>query len=188
MELLGLDIGFGFTKATNGRDHLMFKSLIGEAEELQFRSDFALTSAAESLHVTIDGKSYFVGDFAEKQSNVRHYTLDQDKLINDFLKVLSLTVVGLFSEKYVPLHLVSGLPVVYFRDYREKFSQVLMGHHELTFHKPDGTEVERRLNISKLRMVPQPFGSLLNHLLDENGKMANRELARQKVGGVDIGF
>ncbi len=188
MDVLGMDIGFGFTKTTNGREHLMFKSLIGEAEEVQFQSAFALTSMTDSLHVTIDGKDYFVGDYAEKQSNVRHYTLDQEKLITDFLKVLSLTIIGLFSEKFIPLNIVSGLPVVYFREHKKKFSDTLKGHHEITYHKPDGSETLRRVNINIVRMVPQPFGSLVNLLLDERGKMTNREMARQKVGVLDIGF
>ncbi len=188
MEVLGLDIGFGFTKATNGREHLMFKSLIGEAEEIQFLSDFAMAPLTESLHVTIDGKEYFVGDYAEKQSNVRHYTLDQDKLITDFLKILSLTITGLFSETFVPINVVSGLPVVYFREYKEKFSKILLGSHEIVYRKPDGSEAVRRININKIRMIPQPFGSLLNHILNERGKMMEKDLARQKVGVVDIGF
>ncbi|MCK7469936.1 MAG: hypothetical protein MZU95_03365 [Desulfomicrobium escambiense] len=28
MEILGIDIGFGFTKATNGTDTIIFKSLL----------------------------------------------------------------------------------------------------------------------------------------------------------------
>ena len=188
MNFIGLDIGFGFTKATNGKDYLMFKSLIGEAEEIQFLSELALTSLTESLHVTIDSNHYFLGDYAEKQSSVRHYTLDQDKLVTDFLKVLALTAIGLLSEKYVPLHVVSGLPVMYYQEYKEKFGQILLGHHEITYHKPDGQEIIRRINISKIRMIPQPFGSLLNILLNERGKMVNRDLAKQKVGVVDIGF
>ena len=116
MEVLGLDIGFGFTKVASNNEHLMFKSLIGNAEEIQFKSKFALTSAAESIHVTIDGNDYFIGEYAEKQSTVRHYTLEQDKLTTNFLKVLSLTAIGLLTEKYVPLKIVSGLPVLYFSD------------------------------------------------------------------------
>ncbi len=188
MEVLGLDIGFGFTKAANGREHLMFKSLLGDAEEIQFMSDFALTSPTDSLHVAVDGNEYFVGDYAEKQSTVRHYTLEQEKLVTDFLKVLSLTAIGLLTEKYVPLQVVSGLPVMYFREYKDKFSKTLLGHHEIPYLRPDGQQVLRRLNIGKIRMIPQPFGSLLNILLDDRGRMINRDLSRQKVGVVDIGF
>ena len=36
MEILGIDIGFGFTKATNGKDFLVFKSVLGEATDIQF--------------------------------------------------------------------------------------------------------------------------------------------------------
>jgi len=188
MEVLGLDIGFGFTKAANGREHLMFKSLIGDAEEIQFKSNFTMTSPTECLHVTIDGNDYFVGEYAEKQSTVRHYTLEQDKLTADFLKVLSLTAIGLMTEKYVPLNVVSGLPVLYFRDYSEQYKKILAGHHEIIYHQPDGQQIQRRLNINKVRMIPQPYGSMMNILLNDRGKMTNRDLAKQKVGVVDIGF
>ncbi len=188
MEVLGLDVGFGFTKVAYNKVHLMFKSLIGNAEEIQFRPNFEPASTTESLHVTIDGIDYFVGEYAEKQSTVRHYTLEQDKLTTNFLKVLSLTAIGLLAEKYVPLHVVSGLPVVYFSEYNEQYKKILLGHHEITFHHPNGKDIQRRLNISKIRMVPQPYGSMMDILLNYSGKMTNRDLAKQKVGVVDIGF
>lgn len=188
MGVLGLDIGFGFTKVAMDNKHLMFKSLIGSVEEILFKSNFTLASATESIHVTIDGNDYFIGEYAEKQSSVRHYTLEQDKLTTNFLKVLSLTAIGLVNEKYVPLKVVSGLPVLYFRDYSEQYRKILTGHHEITFHQPDGKGILRRLNISEVRMVPQPYGSMMNILLNDRGKIANRDLARQKVGVVDIGF
>ncbi len=35
MEVLGIDIGFGFTKATDGDETLIFKSLFGFTHKLQ---------------------------------------------------------------------------------------------------------------------------------------------------------
>ena len=70
MEVLGIDIGFGFTKATDGRKSIIFKSLFGEAVGLQFWADFGNPSPNGYYHVTIDGKSYFIGELAEQQSNV----------------------------------------------------------------------------------------------------------------------
>jgi plasmid segregation protein ParM len=64
----------------------------------------------------------------------------------------------------------------------------LTGHHDITFHKPDGTKITRKININKVRMMPQPLGSIFNLLMDDNGKIVNKELAKQKVGVVDIGF
>ena len=85
MELLGIDVGFGFTKVTSGAKSLIFKSLLGEAADIQFRTDIGDGSLMKNLHVTINSKSYFIGDYAEQQSNSRQFTLDNDKLISEFL-------------------------------------------------------------------------------------------------------
>jgi plasmid segregation protein ParM len=117
MEILGIDVGFGFTKATNGKEFIIFKSLFGEATDIQFRMSIGEASFAKSLHVTIDDQSYFIGDFAEQQSNVLQFTLDQEELLAEFLRVLALTAAGSITEKYVPMNVVSGLPIGYLRQY-----------------------------------------------------------------------
>lgn len=188
MEVLGIDIGFGFTKATNGKEFLMFKSLLGEAAEIPFRTNFANPSFTENLHVTVDEETYFVGDFAERQSDVRQSTLDQQMLIDEFVKVLALTAIGIFSEKYVPMNIVSGLPVGYFTQFKEPFVKALLGHHTLNYHKADGSKVTRRININRIRMIPQPLGSVLNLLMNDHGKIIDKDLSKKKIGVVDIGF
>ncbi len=76
MQVLGIDIGFGFTKATDGKETVIFKSIYGDANEIQFWADFGDNSPIDHLHVTIDGKSYYIGDLAEQQSGVLNFTLD----------------------------------------------------------------------------------------------------------------
>lgn len=192
MEVLGIDIGFGFTKATNGKDTLIFKSLFGEAAELQFWADFGAEGSTDHIHVTIDGESYFVGDLAEQQSSVLHYTLDQEKLITEYVKILSLTVAGMFIPENesinAPINVVSGLPIGSFKENHERFNELLTGRHTVTYHSHDGRESTKKITINKVRMLPQPMGSLLNLMMDENGKILDKELAGQKVGLVDIGF
>ena len=39
-QILGIDIGFGFTNATNGRDTIIFKSLSGDANDIQVLGRF----------------------------------------------------------------------------------------------------------------------------------------------------
>ena len=192
MEVLGIDIGFGFTKATNGKDTLIFKSLFGDATDLQFWMDFGEGSLTDFFHVTIDGKSYFIGDLAEQQSTVLNFTLDQEKLISEFVKILSLTVAGVFLKKdsaiNVPINVVSGLPISYFKHNHQRFNEILTGHHKVTYHQHDGGKVVKEIYINKIRMLPQPLGSVLNLLMDDKGKIVNVDMARQKVGVVDIGF
>jgi plasmid segregation protein ParM len=192
MKVLGIDIGFGFTKATNGRDTMVFKSLFGDASDLQFWMDFGPQGISDFFNVTIDGRSYFIGDLAEQQSNVLNFTLDQEKLINEFVKILALTVTGVFQDKdaeiNVPINVVSGLPIGHFKNNHERFNEILTGHHKVIYHQPDGSRISKEIYINKVRMVPQPLGSILNLLMDDHGKIVNADLARQKIGVVDIGF
>jgi len=192
MKVLGIDIGFGFTKATNGNDTKIFKSIFGDATDLQFWMDFGEQSVPDFFHVTVDGKSYFIGDLAEQQSNVLNFTLDQEKLISEFVKILALTVAGVFLKKdaeiNVPINVVSGLPIGHFKNNHERFNEILTGHHKVTYHQYDGSKVVKEIYINKVRMLPQPLGSILNILMDDYGKITNMDLARQKIGVVDIGF
>ena len=192
MEVLGIDIGFGFTKATDGKETLIFKSLFGDATDLQFWVDFGDASLSNYFNVTIDGKSYFIGDLAEQQSNVISFTLDQEKLISEFVKVLSLTVAGVFLDEEssinVPINIVSGLPIGYFKHNHKRFNEILTGHHKISYLQPDGGRIAKEIYINKVRMLPQPLGTILNLLMDDRGKIVNNELAKQKVGVVDIGF
>lgn len=188
MEVLGIDIGFGFTKVAGGKDPLIFKSILGDVTHLQFWSDFSEVSPAEYFHVTIDGKTYFVGALAENQSNVRHFTLDQDKLISDFVKILALTAVGFMGTENEPINVVSGLPIIYFKEKKDAFTEILKGKHEIIFTQPDGKTVRKLISIDKVCMLPQPIGSALNVVLNDDGKLIDQDLAKKKVGVIDIGF
>jgi len=192
MQVLGIDIGFGFTKATNGKDTVIFKSLFGDASDIQFWADFGDSRPTDHIHVSIDGKAYFIGDLAEQQSSVLNYTLDQEKLITDFVPTLTLTVAGLLIKNggniNVPVNIVSGLPIGFFKAHQKRFNDLLTGHHSVTYHGTDGRETTKEIYINKVRMLPQPLGSLLNLLMDDTGKIVNQTLANQKVGVIDIGF
>ena len=192
MQVIGIDIGFGFTKATNGKDTFIFKSIFGEDADIQFWADFGDDTPTDHIHVTIDGKSYFIGDLAEQQSSVLHFTLDQEKLITDYVKILTLAVAGMFIDQggasNVPINVVSGLPIGFFKQNHERFNELLTGHHRVTYHSQNGEETTKELHINKVRMLPQPLGSVLNLLMDDNGKIVNKTLANQKIGVVDIGF
>ena len=39
-----------------------------------------------------------------------------------------------------------------------------------------------------MRVIPQPFGSMYDMVLDDAGKVGDRQLLQQKIGIVDIGF
>jgi plasmid segregation protein ParM len=192
MHVLGIDIGFGFTKATNGKETLIFKSLLGDATEIQFWADFGDAAPTDHIHVTIDEKSYFIGDLAEQQSSVLQFTLDQERLLTDYVKFLALTGAGMLlpdeASSSVPFNVVSGLPIGYFKENHKRFNDLLVGHHTVTYHSPDGRQTDQKISINEVRMLPQPMGTILNLLMDERGKIIENDLAQKKIGVIDIGF
>lgn len=188
MDVIGIDVGFGFTKASNGQENVIFKSLIGEQADIQFQTEFEDLSQDKNLHIKIEDEPYFVGDLAEKQSTVREFTLDQSKLIANHLKVLALTATSACAGDNVSLHVVSGLPVTYFKRDSKKFRDQLTGTHNLTTYNRSGKSASKIVHIASVKLVPQPMGSFFNLLMDSTGHIVNRQLTKQKVGIVDIGF
>ena len=188
MDVAGIDVGFGFTKATNGREPLLFKSVLGEAADIQFRLPIKKSGASPCMHVQMDDQDYFVGDFAEQHSNTRQFTLDQEELLTEFSKILTMTAMGNLFNGYAIVNIVTGLPVNFYREYNQRLAKMLTGNHEFTFQKSDGTSDTKRIKINKLKVIPQPLGSIFNLLMNDYGKITDRELANQKIGVIDIGF
>lgn len=188
MEVVGIDVGFGFTKAYNGKNSIIFKSLIGDATDIQFRSFLGEEESASNLHITLNDKSYFLGNYAEQQSNIAEFTLDQEKLIENFVKILAITAAGICSDSTGPINVVTGLPVGYLKRDSRRLKEMIQGIHEITYHNIDGRDETKRVHIDKIIVIPQPIGSIFNLIFDEFGKIKDKKLALQKLGVVDIGF
>jgi len=189
MAVVGIDIGFGFTKATNGRENLIFKSIFGEASEIQYREQLlGQGSVEEHLHLEIDGNSYFIGELAERQSNVRSFTLDQDQFIANFARIMALSALSRMVETNDPTRVVSGLPISYYRRHREEVIQLLTGKHELSVIDPGGKRSSKIINISHVRVIPQPFGTLFGHMLNDLAEVTDKRFVQEKIGIIDVGF
>ena len=189
MEYLGVDVGFGYTKSFNGERSVIFKSLIGDATDIQFESGFSEGSALENLHITVDGQDYFIGDLAEQQSNVREFTLDQNTMLERSTKVMALAAISCYSTSpRQEFSIVTGLPIRYFKQLRSRFISLLEGEHSVILHNRADENQEIRLIIRNVRLLPQPFGAVFNLLMNDHGRIVDRDLAREKFGVIDIGF
>lgn len=188
MSNIGIDIGFGYTKATDGVKEIIFKSVLGEATEIQFQDELFPRKKQEYLSVFLDGKNYFVGDLAERQSNVRLFTLDQTQFIAQFAKILAIVALGNMVDNFDNISLVTGLPVGYYKQFKDALATNLLGEHKFSLLKGNGEELEKNITIGKIRIIPQPYGTLLNIFLDDEGKVKNPDFFKQKIGVIDIGF
>lgn len=187
MEVIGIDIGFGFTKATNGSKTIVFKSVFGEAAEIPFRE--SMTGGQDDyLHIETDGGAFFVGELAERQSSVRYFTLDQHQFVARFVKTLALAALAQLAPRNVPVNVVTGLPVGYFKEHRDELTRLLQGRHTVTLVERDGERRETVVSVQKVRVIPQPFGSMFNLMLDDRGEAAERRFMNEKIGIIDIGF
>ncbi|SFF51183.1 plasmid segregation protein ParM [Fontimonas thermophila] len=189
MKVLGADIGFGYTKATDGKQYQVFKSIVGEANEAQFGESLLPGVPQFPRHIAIGNQSYFVGELAEQQSRGRGFTLDQNQFLAQYAKPLALTALAPFVASGDPVRLVTGLPISFFRRYKDPLTTLLQQRHTVTVVKPGtGEREEKVINVEKVRVIPQPFGSMFNLMLNDIGKPASQRFITEKIGIIDIGF
>jgi len=189
MEVIGLDIGFGFTKASNGRSSLVFKSVYGEATDFQYREPLlGGESADQHLQIDVDGNSYFIGELAERQSTNRFFTLDQAQFIDQPSRILALAALSHLVENDQPVKLVLGLPISHYRKYKQKLYDLLKQDHEISITDIQGERSDKVIKVVDIRVIPQPFGSIMNYLLNDQGRMAEQRFSKEKIGIIDVGF
>lgn len=189
MEILAIDIGFGFTKATDGNRTIVFKSVLGEATDLQFQGSLLAEAATEEhIQLEVEGRSLFIGDLAERQSNVRFFTLDQAQFVSRFAKYLALAAAARLVSGFIPINLVTGLPISYYQQFKDELATQLQGEHRVILTDASGHRQEKSISISKVKVIPQPFGSLFNLMLNDLGEIGDKRLVREKIGIIDVGF
>lgn len=190
MRVIGLDIGFGFTKVTDGRQYQIFKSVVGEAAEAAFNNTIAGVAghAGEHRQITIGEESYFVGATAESGSRGRGFTLDQQQLLTRYARVLAAAAIAPIVPSGEPLRVVTGLPISFLRKHRDGLAALLQARQSVTLTRADGSTEEKQIHIEKVRVIPQPFGALFHHMLNDNGKPAAQRFVTEKLGIIDIGF
>jgi len=188
MRILAADIGFGYTKASDGKQFQVFKSLVGEANPAQFAETLLPSQAAAPRHFVIGGEEIYVGELAETQSRGRGFTLDPAQFIAKYARTLGLAALAPYAEHGDPIRLVTGLPISFFRKYKDALTTTLQNRHTITVVQANGEREEKTIFIEKVRVIPQPFGSLFNLMLSDQGKAVAQRFVTEKIGVIDVGF
>lgn len=188
MKILGADIGFGYTKATDGRLFQIFKSIVGESSDVQFAEALLPAQAAQPRHFEIGGQGIFVGELAEAQSRGRGFTLDPGHFITQYAKNLALAAIAPYADNGDPIRLVTGLPISFFRRHKDQLTALLQARHPITVVQANGQREEKTIAIDRVRIIPQPFGSMFNLMLNDIGKPSSQRFLSEKIGIIDIGF
>lgn len=177
--IVGLDIGYGFTKMSDGVRTVVFPSVVGDVVQADF--DNELVNAGQGKVLTIDGARWFYGWHAQKHSRnpLALFARERTEQV-DLMHVLLYAALAELDVRGA-VAICTGLPVDWFAD-KDKTEHLLLGEHAFAVD-----DVPRRVSVIQTTVVPQPFGSFFDAILDEAGALVNVGLARGKVGILDVG-
>lgn len=188
-KCIGLDMGYGFVKAHDGREGFVFPSVVGEGSAggpMSF--GFAKPALTEDIRIGIDGKTYYLGDLAIRHSRIAYRGLSATRSEGDDIKILFLGALSLFCHEPVnDFSVVTGLPPGRLHLENDLVSQ-LKGDFEVTRHNGNQKSTVS-IRIDQMEVVPQPVGTYWSEVLDARGHLReDSELLQGKVGVIDIGF
>ncbi|MFW6028883.1 MAG: hypothetical protein ACOCRO_01375 [Halanaerobiales bacterium] len=187
---IGIDVGFGFTKAVNDKMQYLFPSIVGEARNIRYRSGMSSKKLLNNLVVEYKNDRYFVGELAKRQSEFTQSTLSDKRvnnLENEILFMTSLALLDSTGDNAAEFNLVTGLPVDDYLKYKDQLKAQLINPHKVKLIYDNETE-SKVIKVNNCKVIPQPFGTLFNQLLNNNGDIRKPVYANIKVGIIDIGF
>lgn len=180
--ILSVDIGYGYTKGV-GPDGLRFSfpSVIGTAEDISFATD--LIRGEEEKAIKYRDWQFFYGEQAVLQSRIQSAIFDRSR-VHDYTYKMLFVAALVEMAKSVPdagrVNVVTGLPVDFFGD-RPDVIKSLEGVYRVTANRVI------RFAVESVFVAPQPFGSLFREVLNEQGKIANSDVEKGRVGIIDVG-
>lgn len=188
-RLIGVDLGYGFVKATDGKDGYLFPSVVGDGNPTQpLRIATGTMDPTDNLRIQVGDQVYHVGNLAVRQSRVAYRSLSVTREEGNDLLVLFLTALSLFChEPMTTLSVVTGLPPGRMH-LADEFVRQVKGDHPVKLFKSTGAE-ERSLRVDRISVVPQPLGTYWSRVLDPRGKVAgDLPILNGRVGIIDVGF
>ena len=187
-KLIGLDLGFGFTKGFDGKKPVIIPSILsssGRAEEAP--ADDRLTTNG-GLQMVADGEVIYVGRRADCDWRAPTIPCRPDRLFGNYGKHLVLAALSAYAERERPFHVVLGLPVSHFQLLKQSFADRLLGYHHVAWVQADGSRMPRSIHIQRIHCVIHPMGTFSGLIMDADGRMQADKLRNQKVALVDIGY
>ena len=184
-----VDVGFGRVKALNeNMRKANFPAVVADFQPLNFASGM---ESGQSLAIEYQGRSWWIGEAAIRQSTAVRMTTDRTRTTNE--EGMALLAAGMAQVGENPqelVNLVIGLPVRFFAGMKEEYSKLTRDVHKINILSPGGAQVKERrvIIVEGLKVLPQPFGTLFDCILDDSGSLRDRVLAGGRVGVVDVGW
>lgn len=188
--IVGLDIGYGITKALTDAQTIVFPSVWGVARELKHQQQ-EIASKYPGDQISDDEGDWFIGDLAlsqlppSAQRKLRGRTADEKTLGNVARLRLAKVALGkLFGNMQhgdvAHIVIATGLPVDHMRG-AGGLKEAMIGQHAI--QTDQGSLV---VNITDVMVMPQPYGTIYREMLTTTGDINPCHTAR-RTGVVDVG-
>lgn len=178
----GFDMGYSFSKVVARGVAQRFPSICGNVERARFSLNGRDTGVT-ILNIPDDGM-WVVGSGALRMSRFVARQGDRDWIEGRaYLRYYLAALTELTLANQVEVRVVTGLPVTYFSRDREKVVERLLGEFRV---QREGRNWQR-FKVMQVKVVPQPFGTLLSETLNEQGRITNEKLATGRIGVIDVG-
>ncbi len=176
---VGLDVGYRGTKVVSGSRRAVFASVVGDVSA----GRVSLRHANGRIELA-KPEAALVGEIAVTQSRFAERREDRAWVTGREWFLLAMAALSeVVPDGYAgTIHICTGLPVMYWDD-RELVRQRLMGMHEVQ----RAGKAAQVYEVRAVRVVPQPWGTLLSCGLDQDGKPADEALLTGRVGIGDGG-
>lgn len=195
--MIGLDLGYAYVKAVSRSRRVMFPSVIGTPDVARFD---LLGSGNLKKILDRDGHKYAYGSYAVSNSRMVYRNEDRSWIESElYMDLFAASINELYSLEDTPdmfrsvaynayelpiSGIVTGLPVVYYSD-KEKLVDIMSKPTTVKLHNHPGVTI--KILPKSVRVIPQPFGTVLNEALDDNGQIRNSDMVSSMVGVIDIG-
>ena len=184
-----VDVGFGRVKALNeNMRKANFPAVVAGFQPLAFASGM---EAGNSLAIDYRGKSYWVGEAALRQSTAVRMTTDRSRTTSEEgMALLAASLAQTATKDHQLTNLVIGLPVRFYSTMKNEYQKLARDVHQINIISPGEAKITARrvVIVEDVKVLPQPFGTLFDAILDDAGGLRDKALAGGKVGIIDIGF
>lgn len=196
-QIVPIDLGFGYTKGKRGQKEFRQPSVVGVPRRVHEQDikddDYVLGHFApvgdEKKPIFVP--KHFVGNLAVRKSNVRHYSIGDDKAGTWTSEVLLSTALAELTKDKEDIFVVTGLPLDFYFKQRASMEAFLNNFNKVDsffYKKGVGNPFQSKPVIVKSIVTLQPMGAAMKYLLDERGQIRDKkEAAGINIVG-DIGF
>lgn len=195
--LVGSDLGYGQNKNVSGDIKEKFLSAVGTPVSNFGRSAAVVTKQElmDSLSITYDGQTYYVGRNAIVNTRNGRFTLRQNKADDIYNVVKFITGLAIFTQedqKFAEFDVVTGLPVLEFKNQKDALENMM--HNEgkpFVFDMHYGPKtVKKTIFVRNVKVVSQGEGAFYDFILDNKGDIIpdRAEIVGGLVMVCDVGF